>query len=231
MRNTIYVPLVNDGHHNLGFLCLEEVSPRFLNLNDPSKDQVLKYLGAHSGQIVSQTKAREEAEMRANYDDKTGLLKATYFLETILAQMFQQTKKKEQPITILFTDLDYFGGYNDNFGHLQGDIALKEHAKIISNSLEREGDVAARYGGEEFIIALPNTDYEGGMLVTERIRSETESLTLNTECSLPISNPKKPYHLAPEKIQCSIGLVSYPIHGQTLIQLSVAADNAMLKAK
>ena len=57
-------------------------------------------------------------------------------------------------------DIDNFKRVNDTYGHMQGDIVLREVARVLRQST-REIDEPARYGGEEMAVALPQTDLEG----------------------------------------------------------------------
>lgn len=78
-------------------------------------------------------------------------------------------------ISLAIADIDYFKSYNDDYGHQEGDFALKSIAKELSQSL-RGFDKLARYGGEEFIILLANTDEHTCHLVCERLRHSIESI-------------------------------------------------------
>jgi diguanylate cyclase (GGDEF)-like protein len=66
-------------------------------------------------------------------------------------------------------DIDHFKRVNDVFGHAVGDVALKELASAMRETL-RGSDVPARFGGEEFVVLLTDTALEGGLSVTERLR-------------------------------------------------------------
>ena len=66
-------------------------------------------------------------------------------------------------------DIDHFKEYNDRYGHLVGDVVLKEAAATIKESV-RQIDVVGRYGGEEFAILLPETSPRNAYFAAERIR-------------------------------------------------------------
>jgi diguanylate cyclase (GGDEF)-like protein len=74
----------------------------------------------------------------------------------------------------MMTDIDHFKKFNDTWGHQTGDMVLREVAKIVRDSA-RDTDIAARYGGEEFGVILPETDYDGAMLLAERLRARVEN--------------------------------------------------------
>ena len=66
-------------------------------------------------------------------------------------------------------DIDNFKRVNDTYGHMQGDLVLREVARVLRES-SREIDEPARYGGEEMAVALPGTDLEGAFQFAERVR-------------------------------------------------------------
>jgi len=65
-------------------------------------------------------------------------------------------------------DIDDFKQYNDTWGHLAGDQALRTLANIIRSHL-RTSDLVVRYGGEEFLILLPHTSSEQATIIAERL--------------------------------------------------------------
>jgi len=85
--------------------------------------------------------------------------------------------------SLLLGDVDFFKAYNDAHGHLAGDQCLRKIARVLSDALERPGDLAARYGGEEFALVLPNTTEAGAYEVAERIRLAVAALALPQENS------------------------------------------------
>ena len=74
-------------------------------------------------------------------------------------------------------DIDNFKRVNDTYGHMQGDLVLREVARVLRES-SREIDEPARYGGEEMAVALPDTDLDGAFNFAERVRHSIESLEL-----------------------------------------------------
>ena len=82
-------------------------------------------------------------------------------------------------------DLDNFKEYNDNYGHVAGDLCLQKIAQKMEATLKRPGDFCARYGGEEFVILLPETSLEGAVDIAEKIRKNIEEMEIEHISSLP----------------------------------------------
>jgi diguanylate cyclase (GGDEF)-like protein len=72
-------------------------------------------------------------------------------------------------------DIDDFKSVNDTYGHPQGDVVLRQVARVLRDS-SREADAPARYGGEEMALILPHTDLEGSYAIAERVRTAIEAL-------------------------------------------------------
>lgn len=87
---------------------------------------------------------------------------------------YARYKRYRHPCAIVMLDIDDFKDINDLYGHLVGDKALREVARILSGGL-RETDFAARFGGEEFTCLLPETDLAGAGVVAERVRRRLAS--------------------------------------------------------
>ena len=112
------------------------------------------------------------AEIDAITDGLTGLYNHRYLHER-LSEELARSREQEQPLSVLFCDLDHFKQFNDRNGHSAGDAALREVAHIIEQSM-RSIDLAARYGGEEFVVVLVETARADALDVAERIRARLE---------------------------------------------------------
>ena len=80
--------------------------------------------------------------------------------------------------SLLLLDIDHFKLCNDRFGHAFGDAVLRSVADVLQWTT-RSIDIPCRYGGEEFAVILPETDQDGGLLVSERIRAEIAAASLS----------------------------------------------------
>ena len=116
----------------------------------------------------------EEFEKNAIYDGLTGCYnkkESEIFIQQLL---HTYSRYKKEPFSILMLDIDFFKKINDTYGHLAGDIALKEMAKIVF-SVIRDSDLFGRYGGEEFLVVLPNTKITGALRLAKRIKDSIEN--------------------------------------------------------
>jgi len=112
---------------------------------------------------------------------------------------------------LLMIDVDDFKSYNDTYGHLEGDLLLKEVSKALSKTL-RKVDIVCRYAGDEFVAILPETKVFEAEIVAEKIRKEVEDLSLKREVTL------------------SIGIGEYSLN-MSRRDLIFQADQALLKVK
>ncbi|MGL6106869.1 tetratricopeptide repeat-containing diguanylate cyclase [Romboutsia sp.] len=103
-------------------------------------------------------------------------------LEEYLKNNWSTYQKTEMPISFVMIDIDYFKKYNDNYGHVQGDIVLEKVAKCIENSC-RESDFLARYGGEEFTLIMLNTGRVQAISLIEKLIKNIYELNIRHEYS------------------------------------------------
>jgi diguanylate cyclase (GGDEF)-like protein len=115
-------------------------------------------------------------ESAAMTDSLTGLFNRRY-LDIALEREVQRWRRYRIPLTCLMVDVDHFKSINDRYGHLTGDLALREVGKIVKECV-RTTDVVGRYGGEEFIVLLTNTDAKQGRVLAERLRARVEQATI-----------------------------------------------------
>ena len=149
-------------------------------------------------------------------DSLTKLFNSRHFFRQ-LRQEIERAKRYEEPLSLILLDIDNFKGYNDTYGHLEGDRVLAVLAEVIRETL-RSADSAYRYGGEEFTVILPETEGENALLVAERLRKCFEETVLS-----PL--PRSEVHMT-----VSVGVTQY-IPGEEDSVLIKRADSAMYTAK
>lgn len=111
-------------------------------------------------------------------DGLTGIFNRRYLDNTLEKQIALGKRQRQRDISVLMIDIDHFKLFNDQFGHLAGDEALRQVAETIEDTCLRPNDIVARYGGEEFVVILPNTDASGAAFVAAKIVSAISSLAI-----------------------------------------------------
>ena len=153
----------------------------------------------------------------ATIDGLTGLIVHRHF-QAKMEEEFRRARRYSKPLAYMMTDIDHFKKFNDTWGHQVGDMVLREVARIVRDNA-RDTDVAARYGGEEFGVILPETDYEGAMLLAERLR-------------LRVENAAFPGPKGDLKVTLSIGVSSMPrLQPETALEMIKFADDALYICK
>ena len=163
---------------------------------------------------VAFNRMADELKARARTDELTALPNFRAFREHIDAEL-DRADRYPAHIGVLVLDLDRFKKYNDSFGHLAGNDALRRVAQTIRDTI-RAVDFAARYGGEEFAVILPQVDAQALAAIAERVRANIEAL------------PAPPDGAA---VTVSIGAALYPADARDREALFRTADERLYEAK
>jgi diguanylate cyclase len=110
---------------------------------------------------------------QAEHDGLTGLWNHRAIVERLGAEM-NRSLREGAPLSVVLIDVDHFKKVNDTFGHLVGDLVLKELSAIFTRSM-RAYDCVGRYGGEEFLLILPNCEMKAALARAEQLRAAVES--------------------------------------------------------
>ena len=155
--------------------------------------------------------------LMATLDRMTRLYIHHYFKER-LKEEIKRSKRNSTPLSIIISDIDHFKKFNDTYGHLTGDMVLRESASFFKKTV-RETDIAARYGGEEFAIILPDTELHDAVATARRLRSGIEGHEF--------PGPEGTLH-----VTISFGVAEFlPDLDSTESDLIKRADMALYKAK
>ncbi len=114
----------------------------------------------------------------ATTDFLTGVANRRRF-DKFLAREWQRcVRGGSTALSVIMLDVDFFGNYNNYYGHLAGDICLQQVAMTLQKILERVTDLVARYGGEEFCCVMPGTPLSGAIHVAEKIKESIAGLAI-----------------------------------------------------
>jgi len=182
----------------------------------PFIDEIVRLrVGLHM-QLISQMRTIERLGL---FDSLTGIRNRHSF-NTIMQNEWAKAIQNNTCISMLILDIDRFKNFNDQHGHLSGDLCLKTMAKVFMETVERGGDFVFRWGGEEFVILLPDTPIEDATAIAEHIRHKVENTPI--PCS----------ENAATKVTVSIGVgMIFPHSGDRIEKFCNETDKALYKAK
>jgi diguanylate cyclase (GGDEF)-like protein len=135
-----------------------------------------------------------------------------------LSEEFREAQLSQNPLSLLFIDLDGFKPINDHHSHATGDLVLRAVSHALHESV-READFVGRAGGDEFVILLPDTSAQSASVVAHRIAQRLSELAIGTDGETI------------EGLTASIGISSYPANALSRTALIEDADRAMYAAK
>ena len=167
---------------------LRETKESLTKLTNNLKQEV--ELRSTAVQALEKSKAR--FQYLADHDPLTGALNRRSFLQ-IAEDSAERARLGGVPCCIAMLDVDHFKKFNDTYGHINGDTALKHVVQVSTHAL-RQRDCMGRYGGEEFIFFFDETSAEIGFKVADRIRTalleepvELESQTVGLTASMGVA--------------------------------------------
>ncbi len=134
--------------------------------------------------------------------------------ENYIEEMLGQHQLGQRPCSILFLDGDNLRDYNTS-GYQCGNRMIKDLGSVIASALREQDQVYRWLSGDEFVIPLSNTSHVTALRIAERIREAVEVDTRNWQFPITIS----------------IGVASYPEHGETIEQLMRVAEENLATAK
>jgi diguanylate cyclase (GGDEF)-like protein len=186
------------------------------------KVAVLDYLDNRSGRVKNllllPSDDLDSLLLFANEDGLSGLFNHRYFQERLRYEVVR-CQRYHHALSLLFVDLDHFKQYNDKYGHLKGDVLLRDISQFFKTSC-READAVARYGGDEFAFILPETNTKQALIVARRLHAGFKKRQFGS--------------LVPNVVRTvtiSIGIGMLPKDGSTAEDLIAAADRAVYRAK
>lgn len=202
------VPLTIEGRI-IGVLYVNDFKKRDFRTEDIS---IFSLLSIYAALTIERVKSIEEMRQLSITDGLTGLYNHRYLMEQMNMEI-QRASRHKHLLSIIMLDIDRFKDYNDEFGHLEGNKALKGIARILKK-VARTTDTVGRFGGEEFCIIVPEVKKDGAVAFAKRLLREIA---------------KNPFH--GRKITLSGGVAGFPKDGKTPVELIKKADVFLYRAK
>lgn len=205
---------------------VRDTSNYSLRIEDSRKDEIGE-LAHECDRLVDYVHAQEQYLREINQDLtkktlKDGLTEVANrrHFDVKLDLLWRAFYQKRQPLFLILIDVDNFKAYNDNYGHLKGDEALKLIADVLLRNVRVSTDMVARYGGEEFVILLSETDVVGVKVVCDKLLNAIRTLNIPHEFSD-----------ASSRVTVSMGVAGWIPDSEDAKALIKAADDALYQAK
>ena len=158
-----------------------------------------------------------ELRLMAETDPMTGLLNRRSFQNKI-DSIYKSAQFGNGHFSLIIVDLDHFKLINDTYGHPSGDAAIKSCAAVLTERIQRDGDLVARIGGEEFAVVLGNAQLDGAIKVAEMLRAKLEEMPVRLPDGQTIT------------LTASLGVAEW-LPSENIERLFARADEALYAAK
>ena len=175
------------------------------------------FIGVYLVKYFRKSQDFEHTYKLATTDGLTELYNHRYFQEQMILNI-ETAKRYNSHFSLILVDIDFFKKFNDKFGHQSGDAVLKQVAQTLKKNV-RSTDLVCRYGGEEMSVILTNTNNEDANLTAQKLCDEVAGKIFD------LANGQK------EHVTISLGVATYPQHGDAPQALIEYADKGLYKAK
>ena len=210
-RSVISCPLI-EGNKVIGILRMESIRPYNYTTEDLRLLDIICDIGAVS---LQNSMLYKETLSLAIRDGLTGLFLRRYFLDRLKEEL-SRSLRNNTSCSFLMIDIDDFKKYNDEYGHMAGDMVLKAISKILLSF--KDSGIACRYGGEEFAIMLPESSKKDALRAADNIRKalKKENIELRR---------------VKTHVTISVGVASFPEDAKVQDELIMKSDERLYKAK
>lgn len=167
--------------------------------------------------VLTYRQKYEALRAQAMRDPLTGVHNRGFFDDVLLSQL-AAAERNGGTVSVAMVDVDHFKRVNDQYGHAEGDRALRVIAQALVDVV-RTADVVCRYGGEEFCLILPDTSVEQAELLAARVREAVPAACKASTIAGGL------------RITVTVGIASFPDDGRDAKTIMNLADRRMYRGK
>jgi len=203
-KNVVVIPLFYE-NECLGYIIASPVPEYIISLTILRREisMVIKGTALIEKQIKTKEKLRQtllklknsnqKLEELSVLDELTGLYNRRGFY-SVATKFIELAKRNHREFFIFFLDLNGLKKINDNYGHKEGDFAIKSASEILLKTF-RHTDIIARMGGDEFVVMAIDCTIKDLANIDKRLKENQEEIN---------NRIQKPY-----KISFSYGVAPY----------------------
>lgn len=208
----VVAPMVHDGEI-MGVIAISR--PQRHHPQEKEMMQMIASLGAITWNNLT---AYRDVKVAADIDELTGIFNKRA-LKFRLSELVYGARQSGSRVAVFLFDIDHFKNYNDKNGHIAGDQALRLLAQLVRDSV-RADDIFGRFGGEEFLLIMPGRTPAQSVSAAQNIRQRIARYDFPFGENQPMG-----------RVTVSGGVATFPDDAQDAVELLLAADNALYRAK
>jgi diguanylate cyclase (GGDEF)-like protein len=208
----VAAPMVH-GEETLGVIAFSR--PQRHHPREKEMLQMIAHLGAITWHNLT---AYRHVRVAADVDELTGIFNKRA-LKVRLSELILEARQNGGRVAVLLFDIDHFKNYNDLNGHIAGDQALRLLAQLVRDTV-RADDIFGRFGGEEFLLIMPGRTPAQAMSASGNIRQRIAHYDFPFGERQPLG-----------RVTVSGGVSTFPDDAQDAVELLLAADSALYRAK
>ena len=169
-----HIPVLNDDEYLVGLVTQSDLANAHFQVIEMQSKMIEESVAAKTDQLQKINNELQALSM----EDHLMRIGNRRAMEVDLGYTHKAAIRYDQVYSVLLMDIDFFKNYNDHYGHLAGDDALKSVANVLKENI-RGSDRLYRYGGEELLLVLPNTNVSQAEKVARKLLSSL------FRCSIP----------------------------------------------
>lgn len=125
--------------------------------------------------VVIIQKQRRELQGVSITDKLTGVFNSRY-LRIELDRQVCLSHRTQLPLSLIFLDVDNLKSVNDRYGHMVGNLILRQLGEFLTANIRQHMDLCFRFGGDEFLVLCPQADLETAKTIAERVLDLPDSV-------------------------------------------------------